>query len=289
MNKAQTFAIFAALSLSSASAATPQQPAANPSATIDTVEVTAQREAKRKAIQAYVENVTRFDGDNIARWRVPICVRVAGIAPEHGDFMRTRIVEIAKAVGAPLAEDQEKCSANLSIALTQQPADLWMRLKERNPKLFNALEAKKVERALSTRPVQAVQNIVLNNSDGTTPSNRQSYRLKDSHIYDSVTEDFTSVFVVVHDAETGKATFGQLSDYVGMAALARVDLSADFAAADSILRLFATSGAATAPPAKLTEFDWSFLKTLYGVDISAKRPRSMIQTTMVTGLVPEPR
>jgi hypothetical protein len=137
--------------------------------------------------------------------------------------------------------------------------------------------------------VQSVQNVVLNDSAGTTPYNRENYRLEDSQISDSITEDFTSVFVVVNDSETGKATFGQLSDYVGMVALARVDLSADFSGADSILRLFATSDASASPPTKLTEFDWSFLKTLYGVDISSKRPRSLISTTMVNGLVPEPR
>ena len=289
MNKTQTFAVLAALSLSATSAAANQQPAARPSDTIDTVEVIAQREAKRQAIHTYVANVTRFDGDNIARWRDPICARVVGVAADHGKFMRTRIAEIAQAVGAPLAEDQENCRANLTVVLTQHPANLWANLKQGNPKMFNTLDPKKVERALSTRPVQAVQNIMVKNSDGTTAFNKWNYRHKDSHIADSVTEDFTSVFVVVNDAETGKATFGQLSDYVGMAALARVDLSADFSAADSILRLFATSGAATSAPAQLTQFDWSFLKTLYGVDISLKRPRSMIQTTMVNGLVPEPR
>jgi hypothetical protein len=68
--------------------------------------------------------------------------------------------------------------------------------------------------------------------------------------------------VVINDAETGKATFGQLADYVGMVALARVDLSADFAGVDSILRLFATSDPTTAAPARLTQWDQSFLKTL---------------------------
>jgi hypothetical protein len=289
MTKAQAFAILAALALSSTPDATAQKQAANPADTIDTVEVTAQREARRKAIHTYVANVTRFEGENVARWRYPICPVVAGIAAEHAKFMRTRIVEIAESVGAPRHRDQEKCSPNLTVILTAGPQALWARLKENNPKLFNRLEPQKVERALSTRPVQTVQNVTFNNSDGTTPYDKWNYRLKDSHISTSVTEDFASVVVVVNDSETGKATFGQLADYVGMVALARVDLSADFSGADSILRLFATTDAAPPPPAKLTEFDWSFLKTLYGVDISIKRPRSLLTTTMVNGLVPEPR
>ena len=153
--------------------------------------------------------------------------------------------------------------------------------------LFNSLQPQKVERYLSTRPVQTVQNVILNNADGTTPSSSASYRLKDSHISSSVTEDFTSVIVVINDAETGQATFGQLADYVAMAALARVDLSADFAGSDSILGLFAKSDSVVPPPSGLTGWDQLFLKTLYGVDISVQRPRKLISTTMIRGLALE--
>lgn len=286
---ARAFAILAALSFSVSSTAARPQQAANLDDTIDTVEVTAQREAMRKAIRTFVSNVTRFDGENVARWRFPICPSVTGAAREHGEFMRARIVEIAESAGAPLARNQKKCSPNLFVILTPQPDQLWATFKERNPKMFGPLQPQRLERALSARPVQTVQNVILNNADGTTPFNSASYRLRDSHIYSSVTEDFTSVVVVVNDAETGQATFGQLADYVGMVALARVDLSADFAGADSILRLFATSDSVTPPPSRLTEWDQSFLKTLYGVDISIQRPRKLISTTMIRGLAPEER
>ena len=93
--------------------------------------------------------------------------------------------------------------------------------------------------------------------------------------------------MVVNDAGTGQATFGQLADYVGMAALARVDLSADFADVDSILRLFRTSDSATPPPSGLTQWDQSFLKTLYTVDISSQRSRKLISTTMIRELASE--
>ena len=146
-----------------------------------------------------------------------------------------------------------------------------------------------VERSLGTRPVQAVQNVILQNADGTTAFNSASYRLKDSHINSSVSEDFVSVVVVVNDAETGQATFGQLADYVAMVALARVDLSADFAGADSILRLFATSHSVMPPPSRLSSWDRSFLKTLYGVNIAVQRPRTLISATMIRHLALEKR
>ena len=285
------WAILAAIAIgSSATAATPQQAAGDSKGTIETIEVTAQRETMRKAIRTFVSNVTRFDGENVARWRIPICPSVTGAALEHGEFMRAKIVEIVKIVGAPLARDQKKCSPNLFVILTPQPDQLWATLKERNPKMFVSLQPQKIERALSTRPVQSVQNVILNNADGTTPFSSASYRLKDSHIHSSVTEDFISVVVVINDAETGKVTFGQLADHVAMVALARVDLSADFTGADSILRLFATSDSVMpAPPSRLTGWDQSFLRTLYGVDVSILRSRGLISSTMIRDAALEER
>jgi len=80
-------------------------PQVDPAKTIDTVEVTAQREARRKAIQTFIANVTRFEGDQVARWRFPICPSVVGLAPDRAEFVRARIVDIARSVGAPLPRE----------------------------------------------------------------------------------------------------------------------------------------------------------------------------------------
>ena len=140
------------------------------------------------------------------------------MAREQGEFLRARVVEIAASVGAPLARDQKKCAPNLFVVLTPQPEQLWAAYKQRSPKMFATLQPQRVERSLSTKPVQVVQNAVLNNADGTVPSDSSNYRLRGSRISSSVTEDITSVIVVVNDAQTGGATFGQLADYVAMVA-----------------------------------------------------------------------
>jgi hypothetical protein len=254
---------------------------------LETVEVTAQRETLRKAIHSFVDQVTRFDGDNIARWRDPICPAVMGAAPEHGEFMRTRIAAVAQSVGVAVAADPRTCSTNLLVILSSQPQQLWDQLQQRHPRLFNQLLPRQVARALGTRPVQTVQNVTLENADGTKPTGTAIYKLKDSHLRASVTENFTTVLIVVDDTATGSATFGQLADYVALVALARVDLTADFSGADSILRLFASPGPDAPLPARLTDWDRSFLRALYGVDISGRRPRKLIYTTMIRGLVPE--
>ncbi len=278
------FGVAIALTLASRPTVVRAEEAVNPRDTIDTVEVTAQREALRKAIQTFVSNVTRFDGEHVARWRSPICPAVTGVTSEQGEFLRARILEIAASADAPLSRDQEKCSPNLLVILTPQPDQLWTTWKDRNPKMFGELQPQRVKRALGTRPVQAVQNVVINNADGTTGN----YRLRDSHIFGSVTEDFTSVVVVVNDAETGGATFGQLADYVAMVSLARIDLSADISSAPSILRLF-TAPDSMAAPSRLTDWDRAFLKALYKTDTSYVRLRTLISTTMVQDIAPEPR
>jgi hypothetical protein len=277
--------IAVALLLASSPTVAGADEAVNPSDTIDTVEVTARREALRKAIHSFVANVTRFDGEHVARWRFPICPSVTGVAAEHSEFMRARILEIAKAVDAPVSRNLQKCDPNLIVILTPQPDQLWSTWKDRNPKLFTELQPQRVDRALSTQPVQTLQNVVINNADGTKPYDRFNYRLKDSHIETSVTEDFNSVVVVVNDSATGGATFGQLADYVGMVSLARIDLSADFSSAPSILRLF-TAPESMAPPSRLTDWDKAFLKALYEADTSYVRLRTLITTNMVQDIAP---
>jgi hypothetical protein len=70
---------------------------------------------------------------------------------------------------------------------------------------------------------------------------------KDSRIASSVAQDVSAVVVLVDTKETGTATLGQLTDYVAMAGLARIDLHADLASSSTILRLFEPSDSDGAP------------------------------------------
>ena len=66
MSMERSFAILAALFFCSSGANAASQGSAD---IIDSVEVTARREAMRDAIRAFDANVTRFDGEHVARWR----------------------------------------------------------------------------------------------------------------------------------------------------------------------------------------------------------------------------
>jgi hypothetical protein len=142
------------------------------------------------------------------------------------------------------------------------------------------------------RPVITWQNATLNNSDGTPPNhlgNHQQWRLVDSHIRSSVSEDVFSAIVVVNTAATGTATFGQLADYIAMVSLARIDPrldpDTDLAGTPTILRLFGQS--AEGVPSKLTAWDQAFLKGLYrSRDAVLLRHRNDIALSMRDDLTP---
>lgn len=268
--------------------------AAEPEQTIDTVEVTAQREKLRQAIVAFVSNITRWDGENVARWRRPVCPSVAGVTAEQGEFIRARILEVAASAGAPFSDDR-KCDANLLVILTDQPQQMWSAWRERHPKMFSRESPENIKRiADADRPVVTWQNADLNNADGTPPIRKGAtsaleHRLIDSHIRGSVAEDIVSAIVVVNTSATGTATFGQLADYIAMASLARIDPrldpDADLAGTSTILRLFG-QGAAGVPP-KLTSWDQAFLKGLYrSRDAVLLRQRNDIALSMRDELAP---
>jgi hypothetical protein len=103
--------------------------------TIETVQVTATREQLREAIVTFVSNVTRRDGESVARWRAAICPSISGATPEQGEFIRSRILEIAGSVRAPVGRDK-KCQSNLLVILTEQPAALWESWRTRSPGMF---------------------------------------------------------------------------------------------------------------------------------------------------------
>jgi hypothetical protein len=250
--------------------------------TIETVQVTATREQLREAIVTFVSNVTRRDGENVARWNSPICPSVSGATPEQGEFIRSRILEIAASVRAPVGRNK-KCQPNLLVILTEQPAPLWESWRTRSPRIFYEQSQVEIARALETpRPVSAWLNAMLINADGTRGG--EFNRLVDSHIKASVSEDISSVIMMVDTTATCGATFGQLADYIAMVSLARIDLDADFGDAGSILRVFAKR--AEGAPKRLTNWDHAFLKALYRPDRPLLRPRTDIMLTMREELAP---
>jgi len=249
-------------------------------------------ETQADAITTFVTNITRWDGEMIARWRIPVCPSVAGASAEQADFIRSRILEVAAAVHAPASGDKQ-CAGNLLIFLTEHPDQLWTAWRDRYPKMFARESRQSIKRIVDvTRPVVTWQNAALN-ATGMPSSARGAdhapeYRLSDSRFRSSVSEDFLSVIVVVNTSATGSATFGQLADYIAMVSLARVDpridADNDLAGAPTILKVFAKDFANA--PRRVTNWDEAFLKGLYRGSDPLTRKRAEIVRTMRDELAP---
>ena len=99
----------------------------------------------------------------------------------------------------------------------------------------------------------------------------------------SEVESFTSVIVVVDTKLAGSVKLDQLSDYLAIVGLSKVNLDADFGAVPTILSIFAPSIGATAEPApaSITSWDRDYLKALYATRQSSRRQRLEIADMMV--------
>jgi hypothetical protein len=179
------------------------------------------------------------------------------------------------------------CRANLLVFVTTEPNELVEQLRGRNPGVFSGASGPQIDEfAQAMRPVRVWQNTALQNADGSPPilyGGPPQYRLRDSRIVGSVSEEFAAVMVVVDTGTTGRATLDQLADYIAMVALAQVDMDAELGSSPTILRLFSKSSPGESP-ARLTSWDYAFLKALYGMDDSYLQSQSAIAVRMTPDL-----
>ena len=99
----------------------------------------------------------------------------------------------------------------------------------------------------------------------------------------SAVQTFSSVIVIVDANRIGDLNFGQLGDYIGMVALAEINLDVDVGSVPTILRLFRDRAG---PPKALSELDKAFLFALYSVNQASAVQASLMKARMVQHVVP---
>ena len=88
---------------------------------------------------------------------------------------------------------------------------------------------------------------------------------------------------VAREPELG-VTLGQLADYVAMSGFAKLKSDAHLADGTTILTLFNETSAAA--PTALTDWDQTFLKSLYSTEPRSKLQRNEITHQMVHDMAP---
>ena len=280
----------------------PQDAGSSRSSSLETIEVEGSRAELRKEISAYVSALTRLDGELISRWNKysPICPFVAADSPAIGEFIKKRLLEIAAQVPIPVESDP-KCRANLFVIVSAQTPEYvgnwesaanWEKLDGAGKHRWRPRPG--VTRSAETLPVRTWHNMRIENSNGAPMLTMDlgvpgvaAPRAKDlgSRITSNVAENLHGVVVLVDTKAAAGVNVTQLADYFAMISFAKPDLEADLGKMDSILQLFAVEPANR--PAGLTDWDQSFLRSLYRINFTPKQQRTAIATRMVGELAPD--
>jgi hypothetical protein len=299
---ASTLALFAM----AFGAAAAEQSAAPKSDALQEVTVSARRIELEKRVSKFVYQIaaTENGAEGLARWKAPaVCPLVSGLPLKDGEFILERLSEIARTAGVPLA-DKENCHPNLYVLVTDQPEELLRGMEQRNRGFTfgyddssyppTETQAYVVDQFIKTaRPVRVWYNSTEKDIWGNPPSYckfdgilvRCSPGIAGgSHIVLSATWVISSAFVIVDQHRLHEVTLGQLADYVAMEGFAKLKPGARLDDAPTILKLF--DGAPQAAPAAMTQWDQTFLKSLYSTEQIVKTQRGQIARSMMRTLTP---
>jgi hypothetical protein len=277
-------------------------PTSEPKAHIDTITVEAarEREVVRQQVSKFVSGIAvmRYD-KSLANWQreIPICFLVGGLPRADGEYMLTRLSQIATAAGAPLASNN--CKPNFYVIVTSEPEALLKAWNKRDVRLFDSgddLGGTEIRKFLDAKvPVRAWYNAEIYNPDGTpltygsanggtTLMGLRVTSATPSHMRYDVARDLVSVIVLIDAPRARGVTFGQLAAYVGIVGLAEIKPDLRVSDTPSILQLFSSSG--TPAPMGLSKWDEAFLKGLYHTEHLDRTQIGEIKTAMVQEIAP---
>ena len=309
----------------SAAAETPPASApASTASQLAEVTVTARRLELEKRVSQFVNQIAAAENgdEGLARWQAPsACPLVSGLPRQDGEFILERLSEIAHAAGVPLGD--EHCHPNLYILVTGQPEELLKGMEERNraytfgydPSLrtetpagivdefiktpravrvwYNSNEKDAWGQPLSYCPSTEIEAITCVPGDPKCyPPHFDSGRVMQcgrgtaggTHLSFNNIWWLARVFVIVDQKRLHEVKLGQLADYVAMAGFAKLKTDAHLGDAPTILTLF--NAAPQGAPIGMTDWDQTFLKSLYATVQKSKLQRSQIARQMVRDIAP---
>jgi hypothetical protein len=258
--------------------------------------------ALKKQTASFVETfgATTPRLDQYARWLKPVCVTVQGLAADQSAQVKTRVEDVAKALG--LRALGSGCDANLEIKFADQPQGFLDRVAATHEDLLGYWHRRdRNSLKTMTHPIQAwyqTATIGAGNTAGSTfayidngatggqvngagrqaageviddPDERAPTGCGGSKFGGCLRSTFSHVLVMVDTKAVQGASLGLISDYVSMVAMAQ-PLSLDSChALTSVIDIYASGCAGRDRPDGLTRADVSYLTSLYKADPEAKR------------------
>jgi len=206
-----------------------------------------------------------------ARWDGPLCVAVAGLPREGGEYLADHLGAIARDLG--IGSKGPGCKPNAFIIVTADPAALIQRARFSKPGLVSGLYPALLDRIVrSDDAVRAIASTDLTSGDGDagTPSTYGESghdvvtlpQWNASKLNAPTQTHLSRVTVIVDSRQLDGISYAQLSAYLAMVTFARLDVHSSKPDVDTILTLFPRGQAA---PQDLTAFDQAYLRALYTV------------------------
>jgi hypothetical protein len=237
-----------------------------------------------------------------ARWYDPACVMVTGLIAEQAAQFRTRVENVAKAVGERVAPSG--CRPNIEIVFTTAPQPYIDAVAARSAEILGYGGVKTI-----TRPIQAWYDTTTLGQPApargselrtfeppprATPDFASSLtaRANSAKIAERAVENrghlapmrcvdtrsptcphsgFLNVLEIVDAGHMGDVSVDVTADYIAMLALSQ-PLSLDGCAAlPSVIDLYAGGCSSRAPPSGLTPADMAYLTSLYAADLTVEK------------------
>ncbi|MES2835555.1 MAG: hypothetical protein V4707_12695 [Pseudomonadota bacterium] len=233
-----------------------------------------------QAAREFVREVAAPAGRRgLALWRGRVCVGVANLSGEAAQYMADRISTVAEDLGLPIGEPG--CDANALVIFTADAAEAAGQLIDHDQRIFRVgggLDRGKsaLERfRTSDAPVRWWQISIPTDSD----TGRRAVRIAGddtgggvmesaptisvfaaSRLNSQIRDDMNRSVVIIDIDDIANVSFEQLTDYVALVTLAQIDPEADTSSFTTVLNIFENPGATP----MLSEWDWSYLRALYG-------------------------
>ena len=251
-----------------------------------TIVVTGKSLRTEEQTRETIRRATRTVDGQLARFIEPVCPRVTGFETQYERTVAERIKQVAEAIGARAGG--EGCVAIFYVVIVDDGREFVAELERQHPEALEGLSRREWDRLSGDEGIARSWNATAMTNSAGAVAGRPSpsagggsvktgfagssvsfgdvnvmRAYESSNINPSVQQAIMSAWVVI---ETG-ATFGksltQIADYAAMRGLAMVRPAELASSEDTILALFEPGS--PAEPARLTEFDQAYLKSLYRV------------------------
>ena len=273
------------------------------------------RKDTREFVQSFAGSTPAID--QIPRWHTPICITVAGLAPDQAARVASRIEEVAEGVGMHALKPG--CNANIEVVFTDRPQAFMDKVADSREEVLGYYHRHERDRLKTvTRPIQAWYMTATNSFAGpngglatatiTTTSGGGAHALDfqpKANVIDDpnnpgptacgdsppfthcLQSELNNVLIVVDTSRLKDLTLGPVTDYLSMLALAQPKSLDGCAALSSVIDLLGPSCRDRQAPDGLTPADAAYLTALYAANLGSNKQfeQSDISSRMASILV----